>query len=841
MKLLNGDCVEEMAKLPENSVDALVSDPPYGLAFMDKAWDDFGEPYQYYEFTKKWAKEAIRIMKPGAWGLVFGGTRTFHRLTCGLEDAGFEIKDVIMWLYVCLSEDTEILTTNGWKGMNEIKEDDTVFGFDYIKNEVYLDFVESIFKRKYFGPELIHLENQYTDQLLTPNHKVLCKSSFRKQHKKTRILYEEEQYRYLDAWQIKNDKYTLPLGAPFNGNKSIGNPLFSELIGWILTEGWFQGNSINISQSKEDGKKRIRYILGRLGIEYSEYKKTSNKLIPSVNEEKVYYYPNYEETQFYLKSSDITKKIQTIIPNNKPTWDLLHLPMNEKLGLLKGLMMGDGSGEYAFYQSDKEFLEWFQVFVHLMGYRSVLNIDKFCVSFSKKGYTVLQKTHLTNDKRLQSYDGYVWCIETQGGNFFARRNGKIFITGNSGFPKGQDIAKYLDKHLGFEPKKGAMKLAPDGKPYSARQLEGHTMTTENVYGETIVNSEKWYEDIPQSKEAQLWNGYRTCLKPAWEPIILIQKPREGSYAENILKHGVGGLNIDGTRIEINLDREEDPRIHDDEKNVMNSTQEGRPDKIAFFNKVEGYSQQLYELKGRYPTNIVIDELISELMDLLYGVKKSGKFTLNKDVNRTYEYKGTWNKDNCGYFQSVSERMDSVSNYGDKGGISKSFYITPTTKTVYGGWNGVGRSSEHYGLQDGGGISKFFYVPKASTSEREIGLEEVEPKPRDTSRQAPCDVPQNRNNPATNFHPTVKPIKLMTYLIRMVKPPTEKPIILDPFMGSGTTMIATIIENCEGIGIEMNPDYFDLAKKRLSVDPLEYQKYTDSIVAPRGNKKITDYL
>ena len=91
-KLLHGDCIEEMAKLHENSVDAIVTDPPYGLGFMGKKWDDLPPGLEF-------AEQALRVLKPGGHLLAFGGTRTYHRLACAIEDAGFEIRDCLAWLY----------------------------------------------------------------------------------------------------------------------------------------------------------------------------------------------------------------------------------------------------------------------------------------------------------------------------------------------------------------------------------------------------------------------------------------------------------------------------------------------------------------------------------------------------------------------------------------------------------------------------------------------------------------------------------------------------------------------------------------------------------------------
>ena len=90
--LVQADCMEYMATLADNSIDSVISDPPYGLNFMNSDWDASVPGLE-------WAKELLRVCKPGSHALLFSGTRTYHRLTVALEDAGWEVRDCLCWMY----------------------------------------------------------------------------------------------------------------------------------------------------------------------------------------------------------------------------------------------------------------------------------------------------------------------------------------------------------------------------------------------------------------------------------------------------------------------------------------------------------------------------------------------------------------------------------------------------------------------------------------------------------------------------------------------------------------------------------------------------------------------
>jgi site-specific DNA-methyltransferase (adenine-specific) len=113
IRLLEGDCLEVLGELEAESVDAIITDPPYGIGFQHERWDSAAirdvavraghnrlSPNEAFEvWCRIWAAECRRVLKPGAFLAAFGSPRTYHRLACGVEDAGLEIRDTLMWLY----------------------------------------------------------------------------------------------------------------------------------------------------------------------------------------------------------------------------------------------------------------------------------------------------------------------------------------------------------------------------------------------------------------------------------------------------------------------------------------------------------------------------------------------------------------------------------------------------------------------------------------------------------------------------------------------------------------------------------------------------------------------
>lgn len=265
------------------------------------------------------------------------------------------------------------------------------------------------------------------------------------------------------------------------------------------------------------------------------------------------------------------------------------------------------------------------------------------------------------------------------------------------------------------------------------------------------------------KISEEWKGYGTALKPAYEPILLCMKPLEGTFIQNAEKWGIGGVNIDGCRVQAGSDL----------KSIFSGSK-GKKQKDYGAGTVFGNSdkyQSNVNIKGRWPANIIFDEESAAELDEMTGVSKS------------------------------------------TGGQSNN--ALRCTQNIYGkGKSNLIKRDPGYG--DVGGASRFFYCAKASSTERNRGLEGMPLKEMSGCYgefEGDGRGRQTEHLPRANNHPTVKPISLMKYLVKLVAPPGNA-TILDPFAGSGTTLLAAKELGINAIGIEKEAEYVEIAEKRL---------------------------
>ncbi len=385
----------------------------------------------------------------------------------------------------------------------------------------------------------------------------------------------------------------------------------------------------------------------------------------------------------------------------------------------------------------------------------------------------------------------------------------------SGFPKATDLSLQFDKkacmeqltkQLGRTPNKKEFddvwkvfrevgRLRTDGRGASPQKINNHGQGDTGI-GHADGSKQQYHETKPCTPEAILWNGWKSHgLKPAYEPILVAMKPNEGTYANNALVHGVSGLNINEGRIGTEITT-----------TYRNGNSGG--EKYGKDNRIGKWENP----PGRYPANIILSCTCDEVEPW------------EEWIDRTKESGGTWRE-----WESLktSHELDCpVRMLDEQSGISKSTggngkaSMKTAPNDVYGTYKEGHKSANLGGLGDKGGASRFFYCAKASKRERNAGCEGLEEKwgsdeyrPNDDGSSGLQSRLHGATKKGTNHHPTVKPLALMKYLCTLTATPTGG-MILDPFMGSGTTGVAAKILGRPFIGIDQDENSCVIAKARI---------------------------
>jgi len=351
--------------------------------------------------------------------------------------------------------------------------------------------------------------------------------------------------------------------------------------------------------------------------------------------------------------------------------------------------------------------------------------------------------HLLAFSGSRTYHRMACAIEDAG---FEIRDMIEWVYG-SGFPKSLNIGKAVDKLQGN--KREIVGDNPNYRPISGKvgYLEQSNFRQTNGMA-------------TETKGTSPYEGYGTALKPAHEPCVLARKPIEGTVANNVLKHGTGGLNIDGTRIEGT----------DEVPTFTRDLSQAHGNKFGAGTKVPTKSNGFTGM-GRFPANLIHDG--SDEVEAVFPQTNASK----------------------------AASRGNQAHFRETGFIDRE--VIANTDTVRG----------HN--DNGGSASRFFYTAKASKSERNAGLEGFEVKDPDIrSDTAKGSYTSKGIAPQSNHHPTVKPLSLTKYLATLIKPPTGGRLLV-PFSGSGSEMIGALQAGWEYVeGVELTEEYIPIAEARI---------------------------
>ena len=341
----------------------------------------------------------------------------------------------------------------------------------------------------------------------------------------------------------------------------------------------------------------------------------------------------------------------------------------------------------------------------------------------------------------------------------------VMWTYGSGFPKSMDVAKAIDKHLGVKQKVVGHRETDPQKGFSKVKGMGSGAVSN---GDAVNQSYDLTEAT--SDEAKQRDGWGTCLKPAWEPIIVARKPLDGTVAHNVLTWGVGALNIDACRVEYESESDKEQAKPQGASTSKTDALAGKSQNGA--SRTEFMSTQK---QGRFPANLVHDgsQMVLDLFPQSNGQLADRKAQAKSSVNCYGDY---------GTDSEFKKRGDSGSAARFFNELRDGEESADRTYTDRGVTNFAAKPGKR---REPTSADRFFYCAKASKKDRGEG----------------------------NNHPTVKPTALMEWLVKLVTP--EGGVVLDPFMGSGTTGVACANLGRYFIGVEREWQYMQIAGPRVS--------------------------
>lgn len=697
-KLIHGNSLEKLKELEDNSVDAVICDPPYELTsmtrprpdlanydngkgnpfarkqvamkgFMGKEWDGTG-----IAFNKDLWAECLRVLKPGGHLLAFSGTRTYHRMAVAIEDAGFEVRDMIEWVYgsgfpksLNIGKSVNQLETNEWskigKALDNIDQKSIMEVWKSNSNNVKIVETQLLKNQIIVGQDTLSENFAVLNVVQNSNQKNL------------NLLVSFVEQNLNEAQAINTKTNTALQSVEAEIRQLQDNVNFAEKHSQNQNHKYW-----NIFTAQCDVKEWLN--------ENTEVNHKVDEALKTLRGNKKY--SNEEITNVLCVA--LTDILKLTILNQLKTFQ--NLGTNQKMECVSAIN------------------------VIITEYTAENLISNTVAILKSKAVDKLQGNERETYLAPIAYpDSDCWGIPN---NNIAGNNWGIVGADDSG--KGKGLGK-----------------------------AGMT---------------------PRTKGTSEWEGWGTALKPAHEPICMARKPiTEKNIAENVLKWGVGGINIDESRVGT-----ETISIHNAPKGTFAG---GKPDRGS---DTKSYRDSI----GRFPANLIHDG--SDEVKECFPETKSGKL-----------------KSDC-------YEKDRENN------------------SMFAG----GENFTHKGYDaDSGSASRFFksilYYPKASKKERNMGCEELPDvkwwelnqgggqelwKGQEDYRQGK----KYENKPSKNYHPTVKPIALMEYLIKMVTP--KGGIVLDPFMGSGSTGVAAKKNGYDFIGIDMTPEYVEIAKARINVTEIE---------------------
>jgi DNA modification methylase len=693
--LHRGSCLDLLRALPDNCADACVTDPPYELTgnasskrgFMGQAWDGSGIAFR----VELW-KEVLRVLKPGGHLLAFGGTRTYHRMACAIEDAGFEIRDSVHWSYGS--------------------------GFPH-----YLSVSRAI----------------------------------------------DESYRRDLSGVIKR----IP------GFSATITELWIECSRRVASaEPLSQRSTIGTGMSTQKSDSALGNATPPVSLENSSF----NAIIAELRSSDLQLTPN-ESTCFAPRSAG---QITLQSPGHATSAELSLESQSVLLGQMGSSAQCDATectGENR--ERARGVVEHLKTWNGRSSSLDPEATNAVCAALTE----TLRHIISSQSKTFRSLDttDQMACASAMiaTSTAFTEECLTSFTAGT--------LSRWVQRELDGIVREVVGTYTASGNAGTSTKDKGGTFA---VGAENSAPIEL-KRTIGATDKSRAWDGWATALRPSHEPIVVARKPFSGTVVDNILTNRVGALNIDACRVPRNAATE-----RGESWAKSGNTAQPDADKIA---APPGNGINSHPLGG-WPGNVVlthdfkcsetacVPECPCHVMGEMSGSLSNGGQNATSDRTKRGEL--------C--YGEYGPDSEPTRFAGDSGTAARYFNQSRWTEQDDPFWPG------------------FYYCSKAGTAERELGCEKL-PKKSAAKLTESQDGAARLNCPSTgagrtsegraNFHPTVKPLELMRWLCRLVTP--KNGIIIEPFGGSGSGIMAPILEGFRCIASELIDDYWPIIEARVA--------------------------
>ena len=954
--LHHGDCLEVLRGYPADSVDSIVSDPPAGIAFMGKGWDDpnaWQFPISKHGFTdggdrvpaptvgassrnpncrkckrhkRGWKdipgcecaepdfdvlekhlesrdifvswltevmRECLRVLKPGGHALIWSIPRTSHWTATAIEEAGFEIRDCIHHVFGCLSEDSEILTEHGWEPYHTLVEGRLALCYDVDHGDFRWQPIQQVYVYPY-RDTAYRLLGDRTDQIVSRNHRCLVERGGAYAFEYAEALQREEGVPVLE--DVLGLLRALPLphaGAGVSQPDVLARVLGQEYERHQAPAGADHAtrevsgvrSGVPTQEQRLDREGQVLRLQvpgygsnGRPGTTCATQDDRTSRSQGVDGEEPCFLRPQDDgAAQSCLEGrGDVLLEAREL-----RVGEVRQVPAGVQADGSQGRVRrgaptpgGGGGGSLSLAVGDGT--------SHQPRPHGQPSGEPYALHL-ESGAQVVRASRFTSTDLVRvepiAYDGIVWCVRVPSGSFVARRAGKAFVTGNSGFPKSLNIGKAIDRMAGrqfvhVDRVKEALQKAFEASGKARSQIDKEcgfraanylSVKAEgkqpDPWFNVLPSQEKWAKmkavlglanpqldewfsaaereivaykktgpgvafssegpteipvTAPSTPEAKKWDGWGTQLKPAVETWWLCRKPIEaGNTVSQVLKTGTGGINVDGSRVGTKEDL--NGGAYSGERREKDGTWQSEDHSEGKGSGFRPGSGEYQQPQGRWPANMVLSHSdrctkIGTKKVKNVGGSTSGENAFGQDsgwndhnrpteIQRNRDAEGNETIEDWECAQGCPVRALNEQSGDMPPSFRKARTGTSTTNNSMAGF--LKNDGAPFGHLDSGGASRFFhnfepdydapffYTGKITSGERKQDLEE---------------------EGLINKHPTVKSVKLMTFLVKLITPPGGT--VLDPFAGSGSTLVAAVNNGFRFSGSERDDEYIKIATGRL---------------------------